>query len=105
MPPKKQPYVYFCLEKQQTDPRLKNKSLPELIELCGEEWRQLGQTERQGYVETAMDMAKGRTQPPPITKPNQDVSGKFDAQGRSFLAMRSKDVQEKRNFLSSSCNY
>jgi len=107
MTKKKPPYVYFCLERQQSDPRLKSKSLPELVELCSDEWKMLSDEQKAPYKETAFLMAEndGRlgVEPPVFSHrsihstPVEELVGKFDNLGRSFFALRSRSIQDKRN--------
>ena len=61
MPKKTQPYVLFCLEKKECDPSLKNKSIPQLIELCSAEWQSMSLEDRSGYFETAKKVNRGAT--------------------------------------------
>ena len=95
---KKNPYIYFCLEKKQIDGRLKNKTLPELVALCSQEWDRLSLEEKKPYVETAKQMADGRLDAPPVASSASSktgYSGKFDAFGRSLLRMEAERKQEK----------
>ena len=38
---KKNPYIYFCLERKQSEQKYQGKSLRELVELCNAEWTQM----------------------------------------------------------------
>ena len=38
---KKNPYIYFCLERKQSEEKYRGKSLRELVELCNAEWTQM----------------------------------------------------------------
>ena len=38
---KKNPYIYFCLERKQSEEKYQGKSLRELVELCNSEWTQM----------------------------------------------------------------
>ena len=102
---KTQPFIYYCLEKQQLDPALKGKSLPELVELCGGEWTSMGPEERLPYVESAKQLNAGRIEPTFHSNksigqsPKSDLAGKFDSFGRSYLAIRNKEVQAKSELV------
>ena len=90
--------MYFCLECQQNDPTLKDKSLPELVALCDPEWTRMSREERDPYVETARGMSEGNYEPTfssASIENSQDLAGKFDAYGRSYVALRSKVLQDK----------
>ncbi len=119
--PKKRtyPYTLFCLERKQSDHRLKGKSLKELCDLLGPEWEQLGPDERQGYVETAKQINAGATHfpnGPPVSPDHhlgflsksgyssffpkmhsqkKDLAGKFDNMGQSLLAQRIGQEQKQ----------
>ena len=60
---KTNPYIYYCLEKQQICPELKGKSLPELVAICGSEWSSMGPDARRPYIESARDLNAGRIEP------------------------------------------
>jgi len=102
-PKKKQPYVYFCLQKQQVDPGLKGKTLPELIDLCSEEWKSMNLVQRKPFIDTATLLTENPMAEPSFssrqsieTSPLEDLNGKFDGFGRSFVALQSSIIQEKR---------
>lgn len=90
------------MEKKQLHESLRNKTLPELVNLCGSEWTQMTQEERRPYIETAKQFAEGRIQPslPPSSIGNssrQDFAGRFDGYGRSFLKLQTEQLQQRRN--------
>ena len=39
---KKNPYILFCLERKQIDPKLQGKGIRELVELCNQQWSEMG---------------------------------------------------------------
>ena len=105
MAKKKQPYVYFCLEKQQNNPTLRGKSLPELIDLCSDEWKFMALDQRQPYIDTAKRLEENPMAEAPFQSnasienaPVEDLNGKFDSLGRSFVALQSSVIQEKSKY-------
>lgn len=100
--PKQNPYIFFCLEKKQIDESLKDKALPELVALCSQEWERMSSDQRKPYYETAKQMAEGRIQPTFTSSetvensPVNDLCGKFDAFGRSFLMLQEQRKTAKR---------
>ena len=101
---KTNPYIYYCLEKQQICPELKGKSLPELVAICESEWSSMGPDARRPYIESARDLNAGRIEPTFCSSksiadsPVSDLAGKFDSMGRSYLAIHNKAVQDKSTF-------
>ena len=105
-PKKKQPYVYFCLQKQQVDPGLKGKTLPELIDLCSEEWKSMNLVQRKPFIDTATLLTENPMAEPSFSSrqsieasPLEDMNGKFDGFGRSFVALQSSIIQEKSTYM------
>ena len=126
---KKNPYILFCLEKKQIDPNLQGKGLRELVELCNQEWSEMGKIadktniiqvticidnennlfknlfegpdERRPYYESADQLSRGQIEPNFASKnsiettPSDDLTGKFDAFGRSFFAIKKNKMQEQ----------
>lgn len=94
---KKQPYVFFCLEKAQTERHLAGKSLAELIDLCSDMWKSLPLERRQGYVDMAKDHSEGRPYylNPGPNAAQGDVTGRFDSLGRSLVALQNNELQSK----------
>ena len=104
---KKQPYVFFCQERSQTDPSLRGKKLYELIDLCSDDWTNMTNEDRQKYVDMAKLHNDGyygiipeisfRRPPKVKPAPSSQLRGRFDSHGRSMLAMHSQ--QEYRTYL------
>ena len=108
MPKKKNPYIIFCLETQQRNPELRGKGLPELVVLCNEEWSGMNMDQRAPYIETAKQLDDNPRYQPSFQSrttiekaPVEDLTGKFDGFGRSFVAIQSDVIQGRRfeNFM------
>ena len=99
MPKKKNPYIIFCLEMQQRNPELRGKGLPELVSLCSEEWKAMNMDQRAPYIETAKELEDNPRYQPSFQSrtiekaPVEDLTGKFDGFGRSFVGLQSNVIQ------------
>jgi len=91
---KKNPFILFCTERQQTDPSLAGKNLQELVGLCAEPWQALGPERKQRYVNMAKEWnATGGLMR--VAPDEDDLTGKFDSLGRSLLALKEQERIEK----------
>jgi len=101
---KKNPYIYFCLERKQSEQKYQGKSLRELVELCNAEWTQMSSEEKRPYYETSDQFARGQIEPKfesadPIERSSSsDMRGKFDAFGRNFFALKKSKMQDQGLF-------
>ena len=98
---KKQPYIFFCEERRQTDPNLKGMKLPELVEACSQAWTSLNADVRDRYVQMAKEFnecggffgAKSHEEDKDDEK--LGLKGRFDCLGRSLLAIHQQSQYEK----------
>jgi len=94
---KKNPYIYFCLEKRASDPKYHGKSVKEMVQLCNEEWSAMGPDQRRPYMDTADELSRGQTEPSSHNEQN-DMAGKFDSFGCSMKAKLQAKLQERGLF-------
>lgn len=110
---KKQPFVVFCEEQRQARTELADKSLPELVSLCGATWAGMSVEQRQPYKDTARQMKTGEYFPGSgggasssasatsgcrtASDDSSSARGKFDCYGRSMLVAE-RSAQEKKYF-------
>ncbi|XP_040565141.1 protein maelstrom homolog [Lepeophtheirus salmonis] len=86
---KKAPFVCFCLEQARLQPRLKGKSIPELVDLCSDDWNGLSKSERDRF---AQNKQIGETTSPVESKKGE----RYDSFGRplSFLMQKERETKE-----------
>ena len=76
--------------------------MAELVQICSPEWDSMNHEQRRPYKETAEQMANGNHEPK-FANPQASIeesapaqlSGKFDAFGRSFLALQKNRKNDK----------
>ena len=84
---KKNPYMLYCAERQQTEPHLKGMAMPDLVAACSDGWTAMPHQQRQRYVQQAKDINEGCY----AVNPNPgdtNLQGRFDSFGRSLLAVQ-----------------
>ena len=86
---KKNPYMLYCAERQQTEPQLAGMKLPDLVAACSEGWTSLPHEQRQRYVQQAKEWNEGLYAVSTATDGN--LQGRFDAFGRSLLAVQQRE--------------
>jgi len=82
---KKNPFIFFCLEKKASDPRYRGKSVKEMVALCSDEWNAMNAERKRPYHETADELSRGQTEPTSHNDQNM-MEGKFDSFGCSMKA-------------------